>query len=133
VPIALAFVAILIAGIAILIQPRISAQEKDDFPQLFKVSTFATDNFFPFLGVSVVVLLVTWITTSFNMRVANRRLGRSLLEATYVQKRGAIAVFIAGAVAVIGLTAYLFWPAVGSVIETALEFIQLFRSGAGPA
>src|ERR1700726_740365 len=48
--IALALVAILIAGIAILIQPRISAQEKDDFPLLFQVSTFAADNFFSFLG-----------------------------------------------------------------------------------
>jgi hypothetical protein len=106
--IALALVAILIAGIAILIQPRISAQEKSEFPLLFQVSTFAADNFFSFLGLSAVILLVTWITTVFNIRVANRRLAHSLLEATYVRRRGAIIAFLIGAVAIVGFTGWFF-------------------------
>jgi hypothetical protein len=127
--IALALVAILIAGIAILIQPRISAQEKDDFPLLFQVSTFAADNFFSFLGLSAVILSVTWITTAFNMRVSNRRLAHSLLEAAYVRRREAIVVFLIGAAVAIGFTGWFFWPAVSSVIETLLEFFSLFSRG----
>ncbi|MCC8980927.1 hypothetical protein [Bradyrhizobium acaciae] len=126
--IVLAFVAIVIATIAILIQPRISTQEKDDFPLLFQVSTFAAENFFSFMGASVVVVVVTWLTTAFNVAMDNRRLARSLLEASYVRKRSAIAVFFVGAVITIGVTLWIFRPAVLSLIETGKEFFKLFGS-----
>lgn len=125
--IALAFVAILVATVAILIQPRISAQEKGEFPLLFQVSTFAADNFFSFLGLSGVILLVTWALTAFNLRVANRRLARSLLEASYVRSRSAFAVFALGASLVTAFTFWLFWPAMSNMLATMFELIQLFR------
>ncbi|MDI4234756.1 hypothetical protein OZ411_18290 [Bradyrhizobium sp. Arg237L] len=128
--IALAFVAILVATIAILIQPRISSQEKEEFALLYRVSTFAAENFFSFLGLSGVTLLVTWVATAFNLRVANRRLARSLLEASYVRTRGAIAVFFLGALVVSGFTVWLFWPAMSSMLETMFELFQLFRTPA---
>ncbi|MGM5022184.1 hypothetical protein [Tardiphaga sp. 367_B4_N1_1] len=125
--IVLAFVAILVATVAILIQPRISPQEKDEFALLYRVSTFAAENFFSILGLSVVIVLVTWITTAFNFRVANKRLARSLLEASYVRSQGAIAMFLLSALVVIGCTIWFFWPAMSSLLETAFDLLQLFK------
>jgi hypothetical protein len=125
--IALAFVAILIAAIAILIQPRISSQENTEFPLLFKVSTFAAENFFNFLGLSFVIVVVTWLTTAFNLRVSHKRVGRSLLEASYVRREGAIAAFAISTAAIGAATFWLFWPAVASLIETLKDFVSLFR------
>jgi preprotein translocase subunit SecG len=124
--IVLAFVAIVVATVAILIQPRISNDDRANFPLLFQVSTFAAENFFNFLAASTIVIAVTWITTAFNMAVDNRRLGRSLLEATYVAKRSAIAGFFLGALVVVGGTLWLFKPAVISLIETLKDFFELF-------
>jgi hypothetical protein len=72
---------------------------------------------------------VTWITTAFNMRVANRRLAHSLLEAAYVRRREAILAFLIGAPVIIGFTEWFFWTAVSSVIETVVEFFSLFSHG----
>lgn len=124
--VALAFVAILIATIAILIQPRISAQEMKEFPLLWNVSTFAAENFFRFLGFSVVIVIVAWATTAMNVAINNRRLARSLLEATYVRREKAITVFVLGAIAALLMTLWLFSPAVNNLVDAGRQFFSLF-------
>ncbi|MDZ4366675.1 MAG: hypothetical protein U0987_06570, partial [Afipia sp.] len=125
--ISLAIVAIIIAAVAILIQPRVRPEDATEFPLLWKTSTFAADNFFHFLGLTVVIVLVTWATTAFNLRLNNQQIGRSILEASYVKKRPAIAVFSLGTAVLFVITVWLFWPAVASLIETGKDFIKLFR------
>ncbi|MBB4362155.1 hypothetical protein GGD65_003180 [Bradyrhizobium sp. CIR18] len=124
----LAFVAIVVATIAILIQPRISSEDKEHFPLLYQVSTFAAENFFNFIGASALIIVLTWFTTAFNMAMDNRRLGRSLLEATYVRKRSAIALLFVSGLLVIGGTIWLFKPAVLSMLEPIADFLRLFAS-----
>jgi hypothetical protein len=74
-----------------------------------------------------VILLVTWVATAFNLRVANKRIARSLLEASYVRPKPAIAVFAGGAIVVSAFTLWLFWPAMSNMLQTGLELLKLFR------
>ncbi len=126
--IAFAFAALLIAGIAILIQPRISQQEEAVFPLLFKVSTFAAENFFSFLGFSVVVIAATWCYTAINILIESKRVGRSLLEASYVRRGRATALLLLLTVATIAITLVLFWPATVNMYDAFSGFFGLFRA-----
>ncbi|WP_141713396.1 hypothetical protein [Bradyrhizobium elkanii] len=122
--IAIAVTAIVIAVLAILIQPRISDTEKGAFPKLFAASTFAADNFLSFVGLSFIVLAVTWVTTHGDW-VTKTPSGRSILEASYV-RRWPSAVGLILSATIIGISGcVLFWPVVRDIVETATEFLAL--------
>lgn len=124
--IALAFFAIIVAIIAILIQPRINPEDKLTFPTLYKASTFAADNFFSFIGMGAIIVIVTWVLTHSEWTTSTRT-GRALLEAAYVEK----SKFVAGAFVAAGMVAlgsgWLFWSAVKDAFEALREFVVLFR------
>jgi hypothetical protein len=63
-----------------------------------------------------------------HMAMDNRRLGRSLLEASYVRKRSAIALLLVSGLLVIGGTIWLFKPAVLSKLGPIADFLRMFAA-----
>lgn len=125
--IATAIIAVIIAVLAILIQPRISKDEQGTFPNLYAASTFAADNSFSLLGLGGVFLMFIWILTH-NGWVTHSRAGRSILEAAYIRRwPSIIGLFIAAALGAI-VTLWSFRSAVMDAYNSIKDFVSLLAN-----
>ncbi len=122
----LAFSAVVVATLAILIPPRISSSEKDTFPNLYLASTFAADYFFSVVGILFLISVVVWVLTHSNWVVSTRS-GRALLEAANVRRRLAVGVLVAVSAVVAAAFSMIF----RSALHDALETIRRIRPGVG--
>ena len=124
--IALGIFAIIVAVIAILIQPRINEKDKATFPNLYEASTIAAENFFSFLQLGLLIVVVTWIYTHSDW-AASTRTGRALLEASYIRKGRAVTLFLASAAALVAGGLWKFRAAVIDSYESLRDLISLFQ------
>jgi hypothetical protein len=107
----LAIIAIVIASLAILIQPRINDQDRSKFPKLHEASDFASEHFLTVIVVCLVVATIVWIFTgpSWGMRF---QWGRDLLEISNVRRTRFVIFYLCSAIVVAGLTVFFNWAAV---------------------
>lgn len=102
---ALAFAAIMVGFIAILVQSHISEQERFKFAKLYGLSVLVTENFFNIVLFLLAFLVLAWAVSS---RIVLRyTLSIDTLEVGIRRRRRAALLFAAVGIAVIATSSYL--------------------------
>lgn len=124
----LAISAIVIAILAIFVQPRINNEnDRAAFPFLHTVSDFITGYFFEIIFIIAVLAGLVFLTTRARW-LQKVSFGRDVLEASNIVRRRAVVFFLACSAIVTFITAWVFWPAVAEIIEAVSAFMLLFRA-----
>lgn len=119
-------VAIVIALLAILIQPRISAADKEVFPFLYAASDYAARNFLEIVFVCVLLLFAIWAMTQ-RLWSTRYRIARDILEATNVRRRLFIVSSIASGLIIVAIAIYIFDDGINHLLRLIDDFLRVVR------
>jgi len=121
---ALAIVAIAIAGLAMLIQPRINEADAKRFPELLAWSDFASEHFATVIVTCGMAVGLVWIVTHTGWAI---RLGfsRDLLELSNVQRSRFLKIYFGTAALGVLVTLWLAKLAVYDIVDAAKDFWHL--------
>jgi hypothetical protein len=89
----IAVLAMVIAVMALLVQPHISGDERERFSTLYNLSIFVTVNFFRIGLLLLAIFIVVWATTTH--LVLSLAVGRDVLEVSLLRRRSG-AIFFMG-------------------------------------
>jgi hypothetical protein len=121
---ALAIVAIVIATLALLIQPRINDSDRQRFPQLNQFSDYAAEHFLTVLGTCLVLIFLVWVGTRAGW-TARSSWTRDLLEVSNVKRRRFAFIYAGAGVLVALATFWVAKLALRDIWEAILDFWRL--------
>ena len=121
---ALALVAIIIASLAILIQPRINSNESDKFPVLNAWSDFAAEHFTTVFATCLLGLGLVWMLTHSGWAI-RLTFGRDLLEISNIRRRRFVVIYFASALAAALVTFWAAKLAIRDIADAAMDFLRL--------
>lgn len=121
---ALALVAIIIASLAILIQPRINSNESDKFPVLNAWSDFAAEHFTTVFATCLLGLGLVWMLTHSGWAI-RLTFARDLLEISNIRRRRFVVIYFASALAAALVTFWAAKLAIRDIADAAMDFLRL--------
>jgi len=123
---ALAIVAIAVAALAMLIQPRINSEDAARFPQLHAWSDFASEHFATVVGACLIIIAMVWTLTHTSWAI---KLGfsRDLLEISNVRRRRFIELYFGLAFLGVLATLWVARLAVFDMAHAASDFWHLIK------
>jgi hypothetical protein len=121
--IALTFTALLIALLAIFVQPLV---DKGSNEKLTAISKFASENLLTVAATLFLFLLFVWALTQSDWQVKHR-LGRDLLEFSNVRRVLFIALYLVAAVMVVAIALYFAGPAIADMMATFSALWNLLK------
>ena len=121
---ALALVAIAVAVLAMLIQPRITDGEAARFPQLHAWSDFASEHFDTVVGACLIVLAIVWTLTHTDW-VIRLSFSRDLLEISNIRRRRFIGLYFGLTIVVLLLTLWVSRLALFDIAHALNDFLHL--------
>jgi hypothetical protein len=122
---ALALVAIAIAGLAMLVQPRVNAEDAARFPHLHAWSDFASEHFDTVVAVCLIAILVVWMLTHTGWAI-KLSFSRDLLELSNVRRPRFIKIYFSTAIVGLAATLWIARPALYDITDAAKDFWHLF-------
>lgn len=121
----LAIVAIAIATLAILVQPRISAESRQQFPRLNQLSDYAAEHFLTIVAISGLFIALVWLLTRAGW-VTRTDVGRDLLEIANIKRGWALASALLISVVSFGVTMWIARAAVENIWNAVTDFCRVF-------